>query len=226
MVGQRLAGNFLARRLMRQPPRQTARKITLSGVVQGVGFRPFIYRHAQQHKLHGWVLNSSGRVEVHVQGQLQHVDKFVDTLLQSAPDLSRPVLESVEETGCIETDEFLILASQANADADIHLPADLFTCDDCLRELNDPSNRRYRYPFINCTQCGPRYTLIEAMPYDRPNTSMGGFPLCEACNREYTDPADRRYHAEPVACEECGPALTYCEAGKSPVPGNEPALQA
>lgn len=211
---------------MRQSTQKTARKIILSGVVQGVGFRPFIYRHAQQHQLHGWVLNSSGRVEVHVQGEQQFLDQFVDTLLQSAPALSRPVFESVEETGCLVTDEFLILASQADADADIHLPADLFTCDDCLQELNDPSNRRYRYPFINCTQCGPRYTLIEALPYDRPNTSMAGFPLCEACNQEYTDPYDRRYHAEPVACAKCGPALTYCEAGKKPVPGNEPALQA
>ena len=211
---------------MRQSSRQTARKIILSGVVQGVGFRPFIYRHAKHHELHGWVLNSSGRVEIHVQGTLLNLDSFVDTLLQSAPTLSQPVLQSVEETACIETGGFLILASQATADADIHLPADLFTCDDCLRELNDPANRRYRYPFINCTQCGPRYTLIEALPYDRPNTSMSGFPLCEACNCEYTNPADRRYHAEPVACAECGPALTYCEAGKSPVPGNEPALQA
>lgn len=198
----------------------------MSGIVQGVGFRPFIYRHAQTHKLHGWVRNASGRVEIHVQGDLQNLDDFINTLLESAPDLARPVLESCCETLCSDTGEFLILPSLADADADIHLPADLFTCDDCLQELNDPGNRRYRYPFINCTQCGPRYTLIEALPYDRPNTSMSGFPLCEACHAEYTNPLDRRYHAEPIACAECGPSLTYTETGKDLQTGNEPALKA
>ncbi|MDX2416555.1 MAG: carbamoyltransferase HypF, partial [Xanthomonadales bacterium] len=203
-----------------------ARKIILSGIVQGVGFRPFIYRHAQAHKLHGWARNSSGRVEVHVQGDLHNLDEFTNTLLDNAPDLSRPVLESVCQASCSDTVEFLILPSQVDADADIHLPADLFTCNDCLRELNDPGNRRYRYPFINCTQCGPRYTLIEALPYDRPNTSMSGFPLCEACHAEYTNPLDRRYHAEPIACVECGPELTYSETGGVNQTGNESALSA
>jgi len=203
---------------------QHARKVTLSGVVQGVGFRPYIYRHALQHHLHGWVRNSSGRVDIHVQGERRQVDKFLNTVIGKAPSLSRPVLDSVHQTDYLISDEFLILASVSDADADIHLPADLFTCDDCLQELNDPDNRRYRYPFINCTQCGPRYTLIEALPYDRPNTSMSGFPLCAACNAEYTNPLDRRYHAEPVACEICGPELTYSEAGKDKVTGNEDAL--
>ena len=203
-----------------------ARKIILSGVVQGVGFRPFIYRHAQTHKLQGWVRNSSGRVEIHVQGELQYLDKFASTLIDSAPSLSRPILESVNKITCSDSNEFLILPSLADADADIHLPADLFTCDDCLRELNDPQNRRYRYPFINCTQCGPRYTLIESLPYDRPNTSMSGFPLCEACNAEYTDPTNRRYHAEPVACARCGPGLSYSEPGKDLLAGNEASLKA
>jgi hydrogenase maturation protein HypF len=211
---------------MNEPNHQQARKITLSGIVQGVGFRPFIYRHAQTHCLQGWVLNSSGRVEIHVQGDRQNLEEFAVTLINSAPSLSRPVIESVTETGCLDTHKFLILPSLADADADIHLPADLFTCDDCLRELNDPQNRRYRYPFINCTQCGPRYTLIEALPYDRPNTSMSGFPLCESCNAEYTDPGDRRYHAEPVACALCGPSLTYNETGKVSVTGNEASLHA
>ena len=206
-------------------PKQ-ARKIILSGIVQGVGFRPFIYRHAQAHKLQGWARNSSGRVEVHVQGDLHNLDEFTNTLLDNAPDLSRPVLESVCQASCSDTGEFLILPSQADADADIHLPADLFTCDDCLRELNDPGNRRYRYPFINCTQCGPRYTLIEALPYDRPNTSMSGFPLCEACHAEYTNPLDRRYHAEPIACADCGPELSYSETGEVKRAGNESALSA
>jgi hydrogenase maturation protein HypF len=203
-----------------------AKKIILSGVVQGVGFRPFIYRHALSHALQGWVRNSSGRVEIHVQGHLSSLDDFVNSLLASAPGLSQAVIESVVETGQIETGEFLILASKADADADIHLPADLFTCNDCLEELNDPRDRRHRYPFINCTQCGPRYTLIEALPYDRPNTSMSGFPLCDACKLEYTDPSDRRYHAEPVACAKCGPELVYSEIGKNPCQGNKAALNA
>ncbi len=211
---------------MSKSKQQQARKIILSGVVQGVGFRPFIYRHAQTYKLQGWVRNSSGRVEVHVQGEPLYLDKFVNTLIKSAPPLSQPILESVNKTDCSDSNEFLILPSLAEADADIHLPADLFTCDDCLQELNDPQNRRYRYPFINCTQCGPRYTLIESLPYDRPNTSMSDFPLCEACNAEYTDPANRRYHAEPVACALCGPELSYSEPGKDLLTGNEPSLTA
>ena len=211
---------------MNNSEQQRARKLILSGIVQGVGFRPYIYLHAQTRSLQGWVRNSSGRVEVHVQGEQQYLDDFINTLVNSAPPLSRPVLESVNEIDCINTQEFLILESSTDADADIHLPADLFTCDDCLRELNDPQNRRYRYPFINCTQCGPRYTLIKALPYDRPNTSMSGFPLCEACNAEYTDPANRRYHAEPVACACCGPLLTYREPGKDPLAGNDVALKA
>ncbi len=205
---------------------QQARKITLSGIVQGVGFRPFIYLHAHDHHLHGWVRNVSGRVEIHAQGELQQLEDFTSTLLDSAPPLSRPVIESSDACEPVETDEFQILESQASADADIHLPADLFTCDDCLQELNEPGNHRYRYPFINCTQCGPRYTLIEALPYDRPNTSMSAFPLCATCEAEYTDPVNRRYHAEPVACARCGPSLVYCEADHAPVPSNEAALQA
>lgn len=211
---------------MSESKQQQARKIILSGVVQGVGFRPFIYLHAQTHQLQGWVRNSSGRVEIHAQGELQYLDNFVNTLITSAPSLSQPVLESVNETNYSDSNEFLILPSLAGADADIHLPADLFTCDDCLRELNDPQNRRYRYPFINCTQCGPRYTLIESLPYDRPNTSMSGFPLCAACNAEYTDPTNRRYHAEPVACAQCGPGLSYSEPEKNLLTGNEPSLKA
>ncbi len=211
---------------MSKQKQQSARQITLSGVVQGVGFRPFVYRHALTHKLQGWVLNSSGRVEAHVQGRSDDLEAFLETLLDSAPGLSRPQLESVEDAEYLEFPDFQILPSRAEGHADIHLPADLFTCDECLAELNDRTNRRYRYPFINCTQCGPRYTLIESLPYDRPNTSMSGFPLCKACNDEYTDPLDRRYHAEPVACIECGPALTFHQPGKDPVTGNEPALEA
>ena len=177
---------------MSKQKQQSARQITLSGVVQGVGFRPFVYRHALRHKLQGWVLNSSGRVETHIQGRSDDLEAFLETLLDSAPELSRPQLESVEDAEYLEFPDFQILPSRSEGHADIHLPADLFTCDECLAELNERCNRRYRYPFINCTQCGPRYTLIESLPYDRPNTSMSGFPLCKACNDEYTDPLDRR----------------------------------
>ena len=211
---------------MKVSKQRQARKVILSGIVQGVGFRPFIYRHAQKHKLKGWVRNSSGRVEIHVQGELQNLDGFIDSLTDNAPGLSQPVFESVGNTAQTDDVEFLIIPSLADADADIHLPADLFTCNDCLRELNDPGNRGYRYPFINCTQCGPRYTLINSLPYDRPNTSMSGFPLCEACHAEYTNPLDRRYHAEPVACAQCGPMLTYSDPGKDLLRGNEIALKA
>ena len=198
----------------------------LAGVVQGVGFRPFVYRQAKSGGLHGWVRNVSGRVEIHVQGNPRALEAFTRTLIGSAPELSRPVLESVHAAACIDTEEFLIHPSLADAEADIHLPADLFTCDDCLDELSDPENRRYRYPFINCTQCGPRYTLIKALPYDRPNTSMAGFPLCTDCRAEYGDPLDRRYHAEPVGCANCGPALSYTAAGNESIHGNEAALEA
>ena len=203
-----------------------ARKFILSGIVQGVGFRPFVYRHSQLHMLHAWVRNAWGRVEIHLQGEAQNLVRFSDTLIDRAPDIARPVLEYEHDTALTDSLDFLINPSLTDSDADVHLPADLFTCDDCLHELNDPANRRYRYPFINCTQCGPRYTLIEALPYDRPNTSMSGFPLCKACLAEYTNPLDRRYHAEPVACAECGPTLSYSETGKRLLKGNETAMDA
>ena len=210
-----------------QPPVATlAKRIVVSGQVQGVGFRPFIYRHAQAHRLCGWVRNRSGRVEIHLQGEPGQLDRFVASLVECAPPLSRPVLESVEETACRDIDGFSIRQSQADSAADIHLPPDLFTCDDCLRELNDPADRRYQYPFINCTQCGPRYSLIRALPYDRASTGMAGFAMCETCAAEYTDPADRRYHAEPVACSACGPMLTYVADGAADIGGDGPALEA
>ena len=211
-----------------QPPTLTARakRIVVSGQVQGVGFRPYIYRHAQTHRLCGWVRNRSGRVEIHVQGEPRQLDGFVATLIDCAPPLARPRLESVEEAPCGEIDGFTIRRSQADDAVDIHLPPDLFTCDDCLRELNDPADRRYRYPFINCTQCGPRYSLIRALPYDRANTGMSAFALCDACAAEYTDPVNRRYHAEPVACSACGPTLTYAADGALDIGGDAPALEA
>jgi hydrogenase maturation protein HypF len=186
-----------------------ARKIILSGQVQGVGFRPFIYRIALENNLTGWVRNCIGSVEIHVQGKLRDVDRFSSDVFARCPPLARPGLESEEQADVETFDTFSILDSRDQGAAHITVPADLYLCDDCLAELNDPSDRRYRYPFINCTQCGPRYTLIRRLPYDRSNTTMAGFDMCPQCRAEYEDPGDRRFHAEPIACPVCGPSLSY-----------------
>ena len=148
------------------------------------------------------------------------LQSFETDLVAKAPPLSRPVITGVEQLEARHDTGFHIAASSSDADARIFVPPDYFMCDDCRRELQDPDDRRYRYPFINCTQCGPRYTLIESLPYDRHNTSMASFPLCADCEREYLDPANRRFHAEPVACPACGPQVAYA------VTGTEQALEA
>lgn len=201
-----------------------ARSIRLAGQVQGVGFRPFVYRLAHRHNIQGWVQNQLGEVEVLAQGRRPDLDAFLSGLIDDAPPLSRPMLAAVEDVASQTLDGFRILDSAAAHAASIHVPPDYFTCDDCVRELRDPADRRYRYPFINCTQCGPRYTLIRAMPYDRPNTSMAEFPLCDACRQEYEDPADRRFHAEPVACPVCGPRLYFHDRQGGESRDNEQAL--
>jgi hydrogenase maturation protein HypF len=201
-------------------------RIILTGRVQGVGFRPFVYRIAREFGLGGYVQNRVGEVEVVVRGATEKLDAFTDALLRRAPPLSQPVLSRREPAAAAVLDEFVIRESRGNADAQVFVPPDYYMCPDCSRELEDAEDRRYRYPFINCTQCGPRYTLIEALPYDRPNTSMAGFPLCADCEREYRDPADRRFHAEPVACPVCGPSLSFREAGGELVSGTSQALDA
>jgi len=196
--------------LNKQPyTEQSARQIVLSGQVQGVGFRPFIYRLAIQHNLCGWVRNCVGIVEIHVQGQSDSIKKFLSDIFDNKPPIASPVLESDSATAVEEFDTFTILESQRQGKSPISVPSDLFCCDDCLTELNDPADRRYHYPFINCTQCGPRFTLINKLPYDRANTTMAAFDLCPQCLAEYEDPSNRRFHAEPVACPECGPSLSF-----------------
>ena len=204
-------------------PERIAQHITLSGRVQGVGFRPFVYRLAQQHQITGWVRNINGAVEIQAEGEPAQLDHFSQALLNEAPPLSAPGPLTIVVTQTTHADCFAILDSQTGSAADIHLPADGFVCADCLTELNDPANRRYRYPFINCTQCGPRYTLITALPYDRHNTSMHGFALCPDCQREYDNPADRRFHAEPIACPVCGPHLQFV-SGDATLHADETAL--
>jgi hydrogenase maturation protein HypF len=183
------------------------RRIVVRGVVQGVGFRPFAYGLATRHGLVGFVLNDGEGVVVEAEGAAAALDSFVAALSAEAPTLARidsVASQAVEPRG---EREFTIEASAATGRTAL-IPADIATCDDCLRELFDPADRRYRYPFVNCTQCGPRFTIVVRVPYDRPNTTMARFPLCDACRREYEDPSDRRFHAEPIACPDCGPQLS------------------
>lgn len=186
-----------------------ARRLWITGQVQGVGFRPFLFRLARRHGLSGWAKNTVGEVEVLVCGPHPALDAFMHDVVAAAPDIAAPRLRRAEDWHGEAPRDFSILPSEAGAEPRIFVPPDYFTCDDCLAELADPADRRHRYPFINCTQCGPRYTLIRALPYDRANTSMAAFPLCPDCRREYEDPADRRFHAEPVACPACGPRLAW-----------------
>ncbi len=202
-----------------------AKRVRLQGHVQGVGFRPFVYRLARWHGVTGHVQNQLGEVEVVAAGTPAAVEAFIRGLIDEAPPLSSPRVALVEDVPLPATRAFEIIDSLAQAEARVFVPPDYFMCDDCRAELADPQDRRYAYPFINCTQCGPRYTLIEALPYDRRNTSMSAFPLCPDCESEYRDPADRRFHAEPVACARCGPQLRFEEAGRKPVDDGGAALE-
>jgi hydrogenase maturation protein HypF len=183
------------------------RRIRVAGVVQGVGFRPFVYGLARRYGVCGSVLNDGAGVVIEAEGPPEVLDRFVERLAAEAPPLARVErvaqdrIEPLGETG------FRIEASAATARSAL-IPPDVATCDDCLRELFDPADRRYRYPFVNCTQCGPRFTIVRDVPYDRPNTTMAAFPLCPECRAEYEDPLDRRFHAEPIACPACGPRLS------------------
>ena len=201
-----------------------ARRLQLRGHVQGVGFRPFVYRIAVEYGLSGHVQNRLGEVEIVAAGDPEAIRQFSRAVIEKAPPLSSPVLAGSDVIEVPATDGFAIIDSAVDADAQVFVPPDYFMCEDCRRELQDPDDRRHAYPFINCTQCGPRYTLIEALPYDRPNTSMAQFPLCPACEAEYRDPADRRFHAEPVACAACGPRLVFERRGDDPVAGASEAL--
>jgi len=175
--------------------------------VQGVGFRPFVHSLAGRHGLAGFVLNDGAGVVIEAEGEATALDAFSAALRQEAPALAS--VESVTSAPASPRGEggFAIAASEAGGHS-ARVSADAAVCDDCVRELFDRFDRRYRYPFLNCTQCGPRFTIVRSVPYDRPNTTMAGFELCEACRREYRDPTDRRFHAEPIACPSCGPKLS------------------
>ncbi|GKT07986.1 carbamoyltransferase HypF [Desulforhabdus sp. TSK] len=182
-------------------------RVRVRGIVQGVGFRPFVYQLAQRWGLGGWVRNDSNGVELEVAGSSHGVQAFLRDLPSQAPPLARIVDLQVGEREFSPEESFAILASESMAARSTLMAPDVCTCSDCLRELNDPQNRRFRYPFINCTHCGPRYTIIKDIPYDRDTTTMASFAMCPACRAEYDDPMDRRFHAQPNACRECGPRV-------------------
>jgi hydrogenase maturation protein HypF len=183
------------------------RRIRVRGVVQGVGFRPFVHRLATAGGLDGRVWNDGDGVVVEVEGPTGALDAFVRALAEHAPPLARVASIAAEPLPPLREHGFSVVPSPKGAGSAV-VPADVATCEDCVRELFDPADRRYRYPFVNCVNCGPRLTIVARVPYDRPNTTMAGFPLCPDCRREYEDPADRRFHAEPIACPVCGPRLS------------------
>ena len=197
--------------------------IHVTGIVQGVGMRPFVYREAMAHGICGWVLNAGDGVHIEAHALSESLDEFVDALSEHAPAASR--VEHVEVMDLAPSDwdaaneqGFRIVASQDQTAHTTLISPDIATCDDCLRELFDPADRRFHYPFINCTNCGPRFTIIRSLPYDRAATSMDRFPMCPTCAAEYADPLDRRFHAQPDACFDCGPHITWREADRGVEP--------
>jgi hydrogenase maturation protein HypF len=204
----------------------TTYRWVVTGHVQGVGFRPYVYRLAHQYKLTGWVRNQLGQVEIVAQGTPHALQSFSAALISNAPLIARPVIQVTDSIDHDPLRGFEIRSSRDQVAPEIQVPPDYFLCAECLEELNNPADRRYRYPFINCTQCGPRYTLIRALPYDRPNTSMADFEMCRSCREEYQDPMNRRFHAEPIACPICGPQLRYDTPNGKPVGATQASLTA
>jgi hydrogenase maturation protein HypF len=197
-----------------EPHAQTTRvQILVRGIVQGVGFRPFVFSLASRRALRGQVLNNATGVLIDIEGECDTIEQFIEEMTANPPTLS--LIESVERKDNLDPahyQDFRIVESISNGEKFTPISADIATCADCLKELFDPLDRRYRYPFINCTNCGPRFTIIEDIPYDRAQTTMRDFKMCASCRTEYENPLDRRFHAEPTACPQCGPRLSLTDA--------------
>ncbi|MGA2255952.1 MAG: carbamoyltransferase HypF [Thermoguttaceae bacterium] len=205
--------------------------ITVRGVVQGVGFRPFVYRTARDRGLIGWVQNEADAVRLEISGPAARVVDFLGSLRREAPPQARIDSVEIEELPPVPAQAligatFEIRSAVGETSPRPTIPADLATCDACREEIGDPNQPRYRYPFTNCTNCGPRWSIIRQLPYDRPRTSMAQFPMCAACQAEYDDPADRRFHAQPIACPRCGPQLRLLDARGQVKVERDQALQA
>lgn len=199
-----------------------ARKITVRGRVQGVGFRPLVFQQANKYHLQGTVQNNMDGVKIHMEGNPKDIDRFVEALQKNAPRLSRIDDIQVTQAEFIDVEGFSIIESERTGTSMLVIPIDSAVCPECLSEMKDPSDFRYQYPFINCTQCGPRYTIIEELPYDRPFTSMSSFSFCSKCEKEYNDPTNRRHHAQPVACPECGPRVSMITADGNNINTKDP----
>ncbi|MCJ7780234.1 MAG: Sua5/YciO/YrdC/YwlC family protein, partial [Acidimicrobiia bacterium] len=199
------------------PTPSVRRRIRVSGIVQGVGFRPFVFNLANEMDLVGFVGNDTDGVFIEIGGEAPTLERFVAALEVSAPAAARIQQIKSEDIESIDDTSFRIVASHHAETGTALVSPDLRTCDDCLRELHDPGDRRYGYPFINCTNCGPRFTITQRTPYDRPSTTMRPFEMCDACLAEYRDPVDRRFHAQPNACPECGPSLRTIPPTEDPI---------
>ena len=201
---------------------QQRRGVVVCGVVQGVGFRPFVYRLAMEEALAGFIGNDTDGVTIEVEGPEERVEAFLDRLRAEAPPLARIDSIVARDVTAIGEVGFRIVASEVLGPVSTGIPADAATCRDCLRELLDPEDRRYGYPFLNCTNCGPRFTITRRIPYDRPQTSMARFKMCAACQAEYDDPLSRRFHAQPNACWDCGPRVWLVGADGSALSADNP----
>ena len=201
-------------------------KGAVTGIVQGVGFRPFIYQLALRYHLSGHVVNTSSGVDIEVQGPEESINAFYDSIEAERPPLAHIASMDRCEIPVTDGKGFEIRESRAGEERKALISPDVSICSDCLRELTDPRDRRFRYPFINCTNCGPRYTIITDIPYDRGTTTMARFTMCPACRGEYEDPGNRRFHAQPNACWDCGPRVSLCDEGARPVECRDPILEA
>ena len=188
-------------------PVVAGRRIEVRGTVQGVGFRPWVYRLAREEGIRGRVRNDGGGVTIEAFGAETVLARFMRRLGAEAPPAARVLEHRDQAIGVEPVPDFAIVASRDEGARRCSIPPELATCPDCLAEVFDPADRRYRYPFTNCTNCGPRYTIARDTPYDRPATTMAAFVMCRECQREYDDPLDRRFHAQPNACPACGPRL-------------------
>lgn len=193
------------------------KQIRIEGIVQGVGFRPFVYRIAIERSLAGTVYNDSQGVLIEVEGRMSLIDSFLSALRNELPPLATVSHMDITERPVTGASGFTIIESQASSSRSAQIAPDTHVCPDCLKELFDPEDRRHRYPFINCTNCGPRYSIVTDIPYDRPLTTMADFPMCQVCQQEYQDPLSRRFHAQPNACAACGPQLSFCDDHGQPV---------